>query len=482
MSAEPDSPQPDSSPPEPIERRERYELRHVRPDPLDLPRVAPEIEPIGGRIRVEIEDFEVEEVPLYAPCGEGPHVYVKVRKRNRTTLQIREFLAKRLGVHTEEIGFAGFKDKRAVTTQTFSIHGVTEPDLDRIESRDWIEVLAVSRHKNKLRTGHLKGNRFRIRVRGAREGSADDAKRIVERIRERGLPNHYHGQRFGRNLLGARIGSALLHRDVDAVVSLLLGTAAGLREEFRERFEAGKIAEALAALPPGRAAEAGLLYSLKRYPGNHRAAVRRIPRQLRRMYFSAYQAWLFNWALRERAEWGGECYTLYEGDLAQKRDSGGLFVVEDVEAENERARNREIVPTGPMFGRKMRFPQGRPGAMEWAILHAEGLRPQSFLSHVKGLRLDGTRRQACIWLDELVCEEEAPGVLRFEFLLPSGSYATTLLEQVMGPGQVDALVDSSLIGDEDADSEDGEETEDPTEPTPGSRRRPASGPPRGRRR
>ena len=130
---------PDTSPPPP---RERYELRFERPDPLDIPRVAPDIEPIGGQIRVEVEDFEVEEVPLYVPCGEGPHVYVKVRKRNRTTLQIREFLAKRLGVHAEEIGFAGFKDKRAVTTQTFSIHGVEEGDLARVENRDWIEVLA----------------------------------------------------------------------------------------------------------------------------------------------------------------------------------------------------------------------------------------------------------------------------------------------------------------------------------------------------
>ena len=97
----------------------------------------------------------MEEVPLYPFCGEGEHCYVTIRKRNRTTLQVRTFLAKTLGVHQEDIGFAGFKDKRAIATQTFSILGVAESDLTVIRDAGWLEVLNVTRHKNKLRPGHL---------------------------------------------------------------------------------------------------------------------------------------------------------------------------------------------------------------------------------------------------------------------------------------------------------------------------------------
>ncbi len=417
-----------------------YELKYQRPDPLDIPRLAPGVEPIGGVIRAEIEDFEVEEVPLYPFSGEGEHCYVTVKKRNRTTLQVRSFLARTLGVNQEDIGFAGFKDKRAIATQTFSVLGVEEKDLSAIEETSWLEILSVTRHANKLRPGHLQGNKFKIRISEARTDGFDDACAILAKIREGGMPNYYHGQRFGRKSVGARIGCALLHRDVDLVVDLILGSAAGYHENYRELYNEGKLEEALEALPPGRATEAALLHALKRYPGNNRAAVRRIPRQLRRMYFSAYQSRLFNWALRERTEWDGPPYQVYEGDLVQKTDTGGMFVVEDLEEARERAKNHMIIPTGPMFGKKMRSPAGRPGAMEAAILEAEKVRPASFLSHVKGLKIDGTRRSACVWLGEVDCEEEKPGVIRFEFFLPPGCYATTLLDQVMGPGKVDQMV------------------------------------------
>ncbi|MEM7261886.1 MAG: tRNA pseudouridine(13) synthase TruD, partial [Planctomycetota bacterium] len=290
------------------EARPAYELQHLRPDPLEIPRLAPDVEPIGGVIRAEIEDFEVEEIPLYRPSGEGEHVYLTIRKRNRTTLQIRQFLSQVLGVKDEDIGFAGFKDKRGITTQAFSVLGIEEERVERIHPAEWIEVLEVGRHSNKLRPGHLEGNKFRIRVREARAGSIDDAKRIVDCVRERGLPNFYHGQRFGRGYVGARTGHALIHRDVDRVVGLLVGNEAGVPEPFRDAFEAGEIEKALELLPPGRAAEAAVLHALRRYPDNNRAAARRIPRQLRKMYFSAYQSFLYNWALRERWSWGGEPY------------------------------------------------------------------------------------------------------------------------------------------------------------------------------
>ncbi len=415
-----------------------YRLKEVRPNPTQFPRLLPAIPPIGGVIKVFYEDFVVEEIPLYEYSGRGEHLYVTIRKKNRTTLQVRDWFAKSLGVRPDDIGFAGFKDKRGVTTQTFSILGADEADLGPLEIP--FEVLEVTRHKNKLRPGHLKGNAFKVVVRGAEPNSRSRAEEIARAICRSGLPNFYGGQRFGFGQMGYLVGHALLHRDPQRVVDLLLGPVPDFHEDFRDAFTAGDFDRALELLPPGRPTEASLLYALKRFEGNARAAVRRITRPMRRMYFSAYQAFLFNWSLNERLQWEPGAYAqLYEGDLACRFPRvGQQFLVENP-AEVEDPGN--AFPTGPMYGKKMLNPKGRQGELERAILATEKLRPESFISHVKGLKIDGTRRPYAVPIETIEIEEIEERALKLSFALPSGVYATTLLDQILGPGQVERRFD-----------------------------------------
>ncbi|MFQ5655392.1 MAG: tRNA pseudouridine(13) synthase TruD [Planctomycetota bacterium] len=412
-----------------------YPLRYLEPDPNDIPRLLDDLPPIGGRIRVHAEDFEVEEIPLYSACGKGEHCYVTVVKTNRTTLQVRSYMARGLGISVEEIGFAGFKDRRAVAQQTFSIPRVRPEDVERLETH-WLRVVDATFHRNKLRTGHLAGNRFRVRIRGVRPGALEIAREGLERLQRSGVPNFFGPQRYGHQNRGYRVGRELLHRNVREAVEILLGVAEDSGEEYRRLYSERKYLEALEALPHGHQSEIAILHALRRHPGNFRAAVRRIPRQLKRMYYSAYQSFLFNWCLRERMEWGMDAFQRpVEGDLVYIARKGACFLVEDEEEARARAEAGEICPSGPIFGRKMAFPTGLPGRLERTILEAEGLRPQSFLSHVKGLRLDGTRRPLRIPLEEVDCaEEEGGAVIALRFRLPPGSYATILLEQLMGPG------------------------------------------------
>ncbi|MEM7165449.1 MAG: tRNA pseudouridine(13) synthase TruD [Planctomycetota bacterium] len=397
--------------------------------------------PVGGRIRAEAEDFHVTEVPLYNFCGRGEHLYLTITKTNRTTLQIVDYLAKNLRIQTLQIGFAGFKDKRAVTQQTFSIQGAKEEDVRPLDA-PWMRIDAITYHKNKLRAGHLSANRFRIKVRDAEAGSLPRAQAMVAELRRIGVPNFYGPQRFGRFGDSHRIGRAMLHRNPQEVADVLMGPRPEAPEPFRDLYAAGHYAQALEELPLGRPTEAAMLHCLRRQPGNFRAAVRRIPREMRRMYFSAYQSYLFNWALRERLEAGREALSTVEvGDLAYIHTKGACFLVtpDELADSQERAAQHEISPSGPIFGRKMTFAEGRPGEFENSILATEGMRPKSFLSHVKGLHLDGSRRTFRVPVKDVEVVEEIEDdegtSLVFSFTLPPGSYATMLLEEVMGEGR-----------------------------------------------
>src|SRR5581483_10492101 len=152
---------------------------------------------LGGRLKVELEDFEVEEIPAYEPSGSGEFLYLWVEKRDMGAEYFTRQVARRLEIGPGEVGMAGLKDRRAVTRQWVSVPAGAEPHLARLDG-DGMRLLQVSRHGNKLRVGHLRGNRFRILLRDA---SADDAAlaAVVQRLREHGLPNYYGAQRFGKD-------------------------------------------------------------------------------------------------------------------------------------------------------------------------------------------------------------------------------------------------------------------------------------------
>jgi len=387
----------------------------------------------GGRIKIQPEDFVVEELSLYDPCGQGEHTYLRIEKWGLSTFEAVRAIARELHIPARDIGFAGIKDAQAVARQTLSLMHAEPEEVEKL-SIPGLEVLWISRHRNKLRTGHLRGNRFTIRVRDVGEPALPRARRILDLLAQRGVPNHYGLQRFGGRANSHLLGRALLHGETGSFLAELLGTGPvpghpraegeGLTAEARLRFDAGDWAGALELWPPGMADERRALRILVE-TGDEVRAVRGVPRRMRRFLLSAYQSHLFNRVVAARLE---ELDRVREGDLAWKHDSGAVFLVVDADVEQPRARRLEISASGPMFGYKMGMPQGEPGRLEREVLEEEGLSLEDFrLSG--GLRAEGARRPLRVPLGEVELWYDEGVMLRFE--LPPGSYATNVLREIM---------------------------------------------------
>lgn len=388
-----------------------------------------------GVIRAELDDFFVEEVPLYEFAGVGDHTLFRVEKRGLTTHQAVRDLARALGVSDREIGYAGLKDSRAVAQQWFSIEHILPERIEQL-TIPRLTVLEISRHRNKLRLGHLKGNQFRIKVRPAGEPLERHMQRIqseLDRLQHAGMPNRFGEQRFGARFDTWKIGRALLRKDADEAIALMLGRPGsqdhGPVRRARELFDAGEFSAAAEAWPRMFHEERRVLRALAGSHGKARAALRALSPARRRLYLSAYQSHLFNQVLDQRMPLG--LGRLLEGDLAWRHVGEAVFLVTDPEREQPRADTFEISPTGPIFGFRCSRPQAAPGEMEAAVLDTEGLTAEMFRE--PGLRLKGGRRPLRVQpvdprVDALVDEHGPCLVLRFG--LPSGAYATVLLNEL----------------------------------------------------
>ncbi|MHC5055280.1 MAG: tRNA pseudouridine(13) synthase TruD [Planctomycetota bacterium] len=395
-----------------------------------MKRLTEDIPGTGGRLRVEPEDFEVEEVPLYPASGEGEHVILEIEKRGIPTREAVRRIARALGVDPEDAGVAGQKDARAVARQRVSVRG-SGIDERRAASVDvpGVRVLSAMRHGNKLRLGHLGGNRFRILVRGVEEGALEHARAALGVLARRGMPNRFGPQRFGERGDGHLAGAAILRGDAEEALALMLGRASDLDppgvRRSREAYDGGDLKSALRALPRSRRDEARVLTRLLKGERPDRA-LRAYPKRMRLFLISALQSHLFNEVLDARLP---DLDHVEPGGLAWKHDSGAVFRVEDAEAEAERAARFEISPSGPMFGFKMAAPTGRPGEVERAVRERAGLTPESFRAP-GGLKSKGARRPLRVPLGEARAEECADGIV-VEFSLPPGSYATVAMDEVM---------------------------------------------------
>jgi tRNA pseudouridine13 synthase len=358
--------------------------------PTDLfsppPLLTADLPGLGGRIKAVPEDFEVEEIPAYEPSGGGEFLYLWVEKRDMGADYFGRQVARRLEIAPGEVGMAGLKDRHAVTRQWISVPAAAAERLDRLEG-DGVRLLKVSRHGNKLRAGHLRGNRFRILVRDVvPEARADDRlARTLERLCREGVPNFYGPQRFGRDFETLRLGLALLRGEPPPP------SPSGRRHNLRSPF-------------------------------------------LRKLALSAAQSGLFNAYLARRLT-DGLLRRVLAGDAMAKWPFGGLFVVEDVAREQARFDARETVTAGPIFGRKTFAAAGEAAGREAAVLSDAGLSRASFAGF--GKLAQGTRRHNLIYVEDLSAGFEPEGV-RLTFTLPAGSYATVLLREVMKTGLADA--------------------------------------------
>jgi tRNA pseudouridine13 synthase len=291
-------------------------------DPLaPPPLVTADLPGIGGRMKTVPEDFEVEEIPAYQPSGQGDHLYLWVEKRGMGAEYFVHQIARRLEIGPGEVGTAGLKDRHAVTRQMVSVPASAESHLGKLDG-DGIRLLSASRHGNKLKSGHLHGNRFRILLRDVSADAVERLAPLVDRLRRDGWANYYGPQRFGRDGETVKLG-----------LGLLSPTNGSEPPRVRNPF-------------------------------------------LRKLALSAAQSAVFNHYLGARVR-EGLLRRVLAGDVMAKWPFGGMFVAEDLAREQSRLDGRETVPAGPIFGRKTFPAAGEAAAREAAALADSGITPSA---------------------------------------------------------------------------------------------------------
>ena len=325
--------------------------------------------PLYGRLRAAPEDFVVEEELGYQASGQGEHVFLKLRKRGRNTHEVARAIAKLAGVSQSAVGYAGLKDRHAVTTQHFSVQlpGREAPDWSLLED-DSLQILSAMRHHRKIRRGSLRGNRFAIRVTDSR-GDRDLVEERLQRSVRSGVPNYFGSQRFGND------GQNLMR-------------------------------------------SADLFAGRGRKPG----------REQRGLLLSAARAQLFNLVLGvrvERASWD----QVLEGDVMVLSGSQRQFMYdpEDVTI-SARLAELDIHPTGPLCGRPSRALEA--AAIAKSLEDQALLEWSDWIAGLQRFGLDADRRALRLAVSNADWNW-AGDVLEVRFGLVSGAYATAVLREIV---------------------------------------------------
>ncbi|BDU15872.1 tRNA pseudouridine(13) synthase TruD [Lysobacter auxotrophicus] len=326
---------------------------------------------LSANMRTTPEDFVVEEIPGFEPTGAGEHLLLTVEKRGMNTGFAAKHIAQWAGVGEVAIGYAGLKDRHAVTRQRFSVHlpKKVAPDLstlDFVQGEERLTVVEHTWHAKKLPRGALAGNRFVLTLRAVR-GERDAIGQRLAAIAERGVPNYFGEQRFGRD--GDNVANA--------------------RAMFNGR---------------------------------------RVRREQRTLLISAARSELFNRVLAQRVQRG--CWdTPLDGEVWMLDGSRSVFGPEPFDdALALRLASFDIHPTGPLWGR------GEPRTTgEAAQLEAEALSGEEALALRAGLEAEGLkqeRRALRLKPAELAWSWREDDVLELAFALPPGTYATVVLAEL----------------------------------------------------
>ena len=333
---------------------------------FDWPRSLPGI-PASAVIRSRQADFRVHEQANSEPGGSGEHLWVWLRKSGWTTTAVARVLSSWSGIPARQIGFAGQKDRYAITEQWFSIQLPGQPDPDT--DWDWpagVEILKTARHDRKLRRGALSGNRFQIMIRDC-SGGRNSIQQRLEAVAASGVPNYFTEQRFGRD---------------------------GDNVQRAKRFFAG-------ASRPGRST--------------------------RSMLISAARSGMFNQLLAARVRdesWDRP----RSGDLLMLAGSRSMFLVEDVDSEIvQRVAQGDLHPSGPLPGEADKLTvQGSILELEKELARQQ----PELLRGLIDQRVKAARRPLRVIPESLQAHWEDETTLRLDFSLPAGSYATAVLREV----------------------------------------------------
>ncbi|AFI04333.1 tRNA pseudouridine(13) synthase TruD [Helicobacter cetorum] len=344
-------------------------------------------------------DFCVHEVPLYEFSNTGEHAIIQVRKSGLSTLEMLQIFSEILGIKVREMGYAGLKDKNALTTQFISLPKKYAPLLEThasvLQARN-IKILSLTYHHNKIKLGHLKGNKFFMRFKKMTPLNAQKTELVLEKIAQFGMPNYFGSQRFGKFNDNHKEGLKILQNErrfknkklnaflISSYQSYLFNS------HLSKRLELSKIIS-----------DFSLKESLEFFKQKHLS----IPSNALKI-------------LKQQAH----PFKILEGDVMCHYPYGKFFDVLDLEKESERFLNQKVVPTGLLDGKKALYAKNLSLEIEKEFQH------EVLNNHAKTL---GSRRFFWVFVENLTSKYvKEKAQFELEFYLPKGSYASALLKEI----------------------------------------------------
>ncbi len=407
---------------------------YLQPMVIDhLACLTPDMPGIAGQIKTHPQDFIVHEIPLYQPSGNGQHLYLLVEKTLRTTTDVARILAQHFAIPIKTVGYAGLKDKYAVTRQAFSLEVPDNTDVTTFHDGH-IKIISADRHTNKIKRGHLAGNRFVIKVRNTNTDHILHARDILDHLVKYGAPNYLGEQRFGYRHNNHILGKYLLCNDYQSFLDELLGhplpTEIDRNQKARNAYDNKLYNDALNIWPTVHRAERQALGPLSR-GASPKAAITNIDITQRKIYISAFQSYIFNHLCNQRIA-NNLLHTLILNDIAFKHDSRACFDVTHPTDDQPRCDNLEISPSGPMWGAKMKRASGDIGQNELQALTNTGVTENGLNSSY--YKPSGARRPYRIPItnpDIVASADERGPFIQLAFDLPRGSFATIIMREIM---------------------------------------------------
>jgi len=408
---------------------------------------------IGGKLRKRLEDFEVEEVVSIPgrshwiwmqENSKGKHQIVKIKAKNWDTHVLVKELSRKLNIGQKSIGFAGTKDKRAITTQHFSVKTSTD-NLSIIDLEN-IELDFLHSSIKPIRLGNLVGNKFRIKITKS-SNSKDDINSIFSELNGF-FPNFFGVQRFGTvRPITHIVGEKIVHGDYEGAVLdyLTLGSPNFAGHEGREvLLETKDFKKALEKFPTHMLFERQLLGHLSRNKEDFTGAILQLPENLSKMLVHGYQSLIFNKVLDMRIKEGIEASLPQVGDCVMPADGYGgpdQRVTIEVTDRNQsklskRCREGKAWVAGLLPGANSNFSKGRQGELEREVMNDFGVKFSDFIiNDIPELSSYGMYRPLFQKYNEIDINYDS-GDPVFSFWLHKGTYATSFLREIMKSSDV----------------------------------------------
>ena len=356
---------------------------------------------IGGSIKQKLDDFVVEERPLPFVEGNAGTAFL-VEKRGLDTFETIQKIARALRVHKRSIGYAGLKDRYAITRQWMSVPRVAEGAVKKLDIPG-LTIIETKSVGDGIHLGDLVGNAFTITVRGITLSQQETERRLralASEIAERGVPNFFGPQRFGQNRpVTHLVGKKIIHGDFEGAVFDYLaldfeGETGHVREARKRLAEEKNYKAALGYFPRSLAYERALLQTLSE-DDDPIEALRSLPSGLKKLFIDAYQSYIFNVSLSR-------------------------FLNDKNEVEN--------FPVH-VVGYKTALSSGAFDRIVENVLKEEGVSEENFfIEHMPELSAKGTLRSAMIYPQ--IAYATASGSATLKFDLKKGSYATSVLREI----------------------------------------------------